>query len=187
MSNFEKSYKNNLMKQINNLVPYDEAEMHAKNEILKYLKENDNYLGEDDTIGHITASAWIVNNNKDKVILTFHKKLEMWIQLGGHTEKNETVIDAALREAYEESGLEEIRVLDENIFDVDVHEFPEKDNNKSHYHYDIRYLLEADEDKIIKISNESKDVKWVKFDELDTLIEEKALKRMMEKVLIMRS
>ena len=89
--------------------------------------------------GHITASAWILR--RGSVLLTHHRKLDRWFQLGGHLEPGETVAEGALREAAEESGLTGLRFLNEDIFDVDVHLIPARGTSPAHLHYDIRFLI----------------------------------------------
>ena len=74
-------------------------------------------------VGHITGSAWIVNRMGGRVLLTHHAKLGRWLQLGGHSDGDPDTLEVALREAREESGLE-VRAVDENIFDLDVHLIP---------------------------------------------------------------
>jgi len=75
-------------------------------------------------IGHITGSAWIVSPDRLHVLMTHHKKLNRWLQLGGHADGNPDVFTVALREAQEESGLKRIKPLAQQIFDIDVHPIP---------------------------------------------------------------
>ena len=95
--------------------------------------------------GHITGSAWLINPGGDKVLLTLHRKLQRWMQTGGHADGDPEPLRVALREATEESGIEDIRPLYREIFDIDIHRIPgnEAKNEPEHLHYDIRYLLEA--------------------------------------------
>ncbi len=183
MTKFEIEYKKQLITELNNYEAHDEEEIKAKRDILEFLDNNDSILGKNNTDGHITSAAWIVNHNRSKVILTHHMSLNMWIQLGGHTDDDESAYDAALREGYEESGLFKIEEVDKNIFDLAVHRFPERGTTKAHYHYDIRYLFEADEGLELSVSSESKDVEWVDFGDIETLTDEPAMRRMMLKSL----
>jgi len=156
----------------------DEA---AKNRILSYLKLAKSPLGKTDKGGHITASSWIVDADQNKYLLTHHKKLERWLQLGGHTECGESIYESALREAREESGLTDLQFLDRTIFDLDVHLIPARKDEPAHYHYDIRFLMQAKGEKNILISDESNDLKWIKSDDLRSYSDESSLLRMAEK------
>lgn len=110
--------------------------------------------------GHITGSAWIENVTGDKFLLTLHKKLKHWLQLGGHADGDTDILNVVYREIYEESGLKQLSLLHDGIFDISIHRFSEK-GQPEHLHYDIRFLLKTMEpDDSIKISNESLDLKW---------------------------
>jgi len=118
---------------------------------------------------HITGSAWIINATGDKALLTLHTKLNKWLQPGGHGEQNETVRDTALREAREETGLASLGLLSSGIFDIDVHRIPPNGDTPGHFHYDIRFILRGDEGEKLKISRESKGLRWVSFEEIPSL------------------
>ncbi len=118
--------------------------------------------------GHFTASGIVFNKEKTHILLTHHKFLNKWLQLGGHIDKTDSsVMEAALRECVEESGIKNLELLDDNIFDIDIHFIPEniKKNEKPHNHYDIRYLFVANNDNFI-LSDESFDLKWLEVDEV---------------------
>jgi len=115
--------------------------------------------------GHVTASCWLLNPSRDKVLLTHHKKLKRWLQLGGHCSLGETVKQAALREAYEESGIESIQFLSEDIFDLDIHSIPEKKQILHHWHYDVRYQMIAASENF-QVSDESLNLKWFLIEEI---------------------
>jgi|LGOV01.1.fsa_nt_gb 8-oxo-dGTP pyrophosphatase MutT (NUDIX family) len=178
MSNFQEKYKQALLYELNNYIAFDDEEKLAKDQILDYLDCNDVILAKENLKGHIVASAWIVNKSRNQVVLTHHKKLNIWAQLGGHKDENENPFDAALREGYEESGLENTIILNSKTFDLDVHIFPPNENSKEHYHYDIRYIFEVEDNSELTISSESKDLRWIDFDNLENVTNEKALIRM---------
>jgi len=112
--------------------------------------------------GHITTSALILNPGKTKMLLTHHKFLNLWLQLGGHFEKDPSLLDSAIRESKEESGIDEILPLSSEFIDLDIHEIPPnlKKGEPAHYHYDIRFLLQAKSEGLV-VSDESNDLKWV--------------------------
>ena len=118
--------------------------------------------------GHVTASCWILCPERDEVLLTHHRKLGIWIQLGGHLDVGEDVLDAALREAREESGI------------PDIHQIPENRKEAAHLHYDARFLFQAGS-KNFQISSESLDLAWVPLDRLEDYSDEDSILRMREK------
>ncbi len=132
-------------------------------------------------VGHVTGSAWIVDPLREKALLTHHHRLNRWMQLGGHADGDSDVLRVALREAREESGLEDIRPLGDSIYDVDVHRIPARGNEPAHYHYDVRFLLEADADRPLHLTPESKALAWVKLADVLKLTNERSVLRMVEK------
>ncbi|HTJ52742.1 MAG TPA: NUDIX hydrolase [Cyclobacteriaceae bacterium] len=119
--------------------------------------------------GHITGSAWIIDETKQYTLLTHHAKLNKWLQTGGHADGDENVLNVALREAEEESGLKNFKLLQPTIFDLDIHLIPERKDFPQHFHYDIRFLFEASMKEQLIISEESHDLAWKKIDEIDVL------------------
>lgn len=111
--------------------------------------------------GHITGSAWLLNPAGDKVLLTLHRNLKRWMQLGGHADGDADVPRVALREATEESGIRGIRILCPEIMDVDIHPIPARPakGEPAHFHYDIRFLMQAPHENYA-ISDESDDLAW---------------------------
>ncbi|MDZ7646212.1 MAG: NUDIX hydrolase [Cytophagales bacterium] len=91
--------------------------------------------------GHITGSAWIVDPSNTQALLVHHAKLNKWVQPGGHADGDENILQVALREAEEETGLKNFKVLSDPPFDVDIHLIPERADFPEHFHFDIRYLL----------------------------------------------
>jgi len=160
--------------------------------VLSFINSTPHCFERENIEGHVTASALITNPTMDRVILTLHKKLGKWLQLGGHADGESRVEQVALKEAQEESGLAELRFLmkapNKKVlpFDLDVHEIPERSNDPAHLHYDFRYLLVADSDDILSISEESTDLKWFSLDEAYELNLERSVKRQFEKLEILR-
>lgn len=131
--------------------------------------------------GHFTASAWVLGSSGKHVLLLQHVKLNCWLQPGGHCDGDQDFLAVATKEAYEETGLRHIKLMQEAIFDVDVHLIPPRKNELSHYHYDVRFLFEAD-DAVAPIKNhESEAVAWVPLDQVATLTQETSILRMVEK------
>jgi 8-oxo-dGTP pyrophosphatase MutT (NUDIX family) len=114
--------------------------------------------------GHVTGSAWIVSNDRNHYLLTHHRKLGRWLQLGGHADGDPDPLRVALREAREESGMREFEPLapgpEPFPLDVDVHLIPATPREPIHLHYDVRFLLIAAPGQEIARSDESLDLRW---------------------------
>ncbi len=109
--------------------------------------------------GHYTASAWVVSGDGARTLLTHHRKLGLWLQLGGHADGERDLAVAALKEAEEESGLGGLRV-EPAIFDLDCHWIPEHKGVPAHWHFDVRFVVEAGVDEGYVVSDESHDLAW---------------------------
>ncbi|HJD55491.1 MAG TPA: palindromic element RPE2 domain-containing protein [Rickettsia endosymbiont of Pyrocoelia pectoralis] len=180
---FNKNLQSQLNKNIVNSVGLGYKERGAKPIIIGETTSDD--VGESKSIdyGHFTASAFLLNHDKTKFLLTHHKKLNKWLQLGGHCKSDNDILAEAIREAREESGINEIEIISDQIFDIDVHYIPERPNEPAHYHYDIRFLLKTvNNDNFIK-NDESQELKWFSFAGYPWLdIElERSVTRMIEK------
>ena len=130
-------------------------------------------------VGHITGSAWLVDAAGERVLLTHHRKLGRWLQLGGHSDGDPDSLAVALREAREESGLE-VRALDDTIFDLDVHRIPARDDEPAHLHYDVRFLVVAEGERFRK-TDESHALEWVPAGAIRSLTGEESVLRMARK------
>jgi 8-oxo-dGTP pyrophosphatase MutT (NUDIX family) len=131
--------------------------------------------------GHITGSAWVVNADGSEILLTHHRKLNCWLQLGGHADGESDVLSVAIKEAEEESGLCGFQHLGEGIFDIDIHPIPARPNEPEHFHYDVRYVLRVEGCVEYTVSDESHDLRWVKPHEVETLTTEESMIRMVTK------
>ncbi|MGA0585729.1 NUDIX hydrolase [Dyella sp. KRB-257] len=110
--------------------------------------------------GHFTGSAWLVSGDGERVLLTHHRKLGCWLQLGGHADGDADLARVALREAEEESGLAGLRV-DGGIFDLDRHRIPARGDEPEHWHYDVRYVVRACGGEAFAVSPESLALAWM--------------------------
>jgi 8-oxo-dGTP pyrophosphatase MutT (NUDIX family) len=131
--------------------------------------------------GHITGSAWILSADGGQVLLTHHRKLDRWLQLGGHADGDPDVFAVALKEAREESGLHDFEALLDGIFDLDIHPIPARKGDPEHLHYDVRYLLRATGGTDYVVSDESHDLRWVPLAEVPALTAEESMGRMVRK------
>lgn len=155
--------RNKLIKQLQTYQPWDDEEFEAKEKMLNFIRSNPNCFDRTEP-NHFTGSAWVVNHDNTKFLLTLHKKLGFWTQLGGHVEEGDSdMLQVALREAKEESGLKSIACLHPEIFAIAI--YTNTIDGYSRFHFDINYLLQAvDPFETIKASDESVAVRW--FDEL---------------------
>jgi 8-oxo-dGTP pyrophosphatase MutT (NUDIX family) len=114
--------------------------------------------------GHVTASAWIVSPDRRRFLLAHHRKLDRWLQLGGHADGESDVRAVALREAREESGLDELAFVPAGglalPLDLDVHRIPPHDGEPEHEHHDVRFLLLAGPSAEPRASAESHALRW---------------------------
>lgn len=157
----------------------EEGDVAAR--FLEFARSGEELRGKGNPARHVTASAWIVNADRSRTLLTHHRKLGIWVQLGGHVDPGEAWRDAALREAREESGLSGFRFLEEGLFDLDIHPIPGKGDAAAHLHYDLRFILEADDRLQLSVSEESRDLRWVGFAELAQYSREESIARMAKK------
>ena len=132
--------------------------------------------------GHLTGSAWIVDAAREQTLLTHHVKLEKWLQLGGHADGDGDLLAVALREGTEESGLTRLRAVSAEIFDVDRHWIPARKAEEAHWHYDVRFMIEADPNELlVRAANESKELAWVPVSGVTALNPEESMARMLRK------
>lgn len=170
-----------LYKALSEYKPEDNTEKESVQKTLEFLNTNSNCFSRTNKKGHITGSALVIDG-MGNVLLNHHKLFDIWLQFGGHSDDDPNTLNVAKREVFEESGISDIDDLGGKIFDVDVHLIPankSKDKNE-HYHYDIRFLFIA-KNKDFKISDESKCIKWLSYDEAKLLVSEPSMIRMIDK------
>ena len=161
--------------------PEDSHALH----VLDFLDEHENFWQRDNSYGHITSSAWVVNEARNKILMTHHKKLDIWIQLGGHIEaEDNTIYEACERELREESGLKDFKLLYNDIFDIDEHNYHASANGfPEHFHLDIRLLFQGSSEEEINFDLlESNEVAWIPINEVEKYQNARSVMRMVEKV-----
>ena len=161
--------------------PFDEEESTMLEQTIQFVRNNNDCFERHLTIGHVTGSAWIVSPDRREVVLLHHAKLDRWFQPGGHADGDSDILRVALREAEEETGLRDIKVVSPAIFDIDVHMIPARVSEPEHIHYDIRFLLEASTGQPFIQTRETKEVRWVDVSEIAVLTTEKSIIRMNNK------
>jgi 8-oxo-dGTP pyrophosphatase MutT (NUDIX family) len=161
--------------------PSGQRETRMTERLRRFVEEHADCFDRSLAVGHVTGSAWILDSARAFALLTHHRKLNKWLQLGGHADGDPDVLRVALREAREESGLDAIQPVSEGTFDIDIHEIPARGAEQEHLHYDVRFLLEADRAAPLAVNGESRSLAWVALDRIAELNPEESISRMVSK------
>jgi 8-oxo-dGTP pyrophosphatase MutT (NUDIX family) len=160
------------------------AEATTTGQFIDFVTKHDDCFERSLLIGHVTASGWVLNNDQTSVLLMHHLKLDKWLQPGGHCDGDPDTLHVAMKECWEETGLQ-VQPISTAIFDIDIHEIPQRKEVPAHLHYDIRYLLRAEPDSAIAASEqETLDVKWVSLADVKKYSTEESVTRMLDKTII---
>lgn len=168
----------NLEKELREYEPFNEQEKRDKELILQWLQSDDKIFTRENKIAHITVSAWIVNNKRDKVLMAYHNIYDSWAWLGGHADGNKNLKEVILKEVEEESGIKEVKFLSTDIFSIEILTVDGHEKSgeyvSSHLHLNFTFLLEADEKLSLKIKpDENSGVEWIKVEEISKKSSEK--------------
>ena len=154
-----------LVESIKKYKPFNEQEEMDKALILNWIENNENAFLRENTVAHITASAWVVNRERSKVLMAYHNIYNSWSWLGGHADGETDLLAVAVREVKEEAGISNVRPVSDEIFSlesltVDGHVKKGK-YVSSHLHLNVTYLLEADSEESVSIkADENSGVAW---------------------------
>jgi 8-oxo-dGTP pyrophosphatase MutT (NUDIX family) len=161
--------------------PADEAEGRDRDRILDFVRRHPDPFDRRIAEGHLTGSAIVVSASGAEVLLVHHRKLDRWLQPGGHATAGETTAEAvALREAVEETGLRGLLLhpTAPRPLDVDVHDIPARGGEPAHQHLDLRYLVVAPEGAALSPQlEELHALRWVGWDEAGCLGDDPGLRR----------
>lgn len=177
----------NLKQQIESYKPYNEQEENDKQLMLKYIDTFEDVLTRENKMCHFTASNWIVNKERTKVLMIYHNIYKSWAWTGGHADGQSNLLKVALKEAQEETGLENLKLLSEEIYGlqiltVDSH-IKKGKFVPSHLHLDCCFLLEAYENEPLKIKeDENSGVKWIDIDKAIEITKEEKMKPIYKKL-----
>ena len=161
---------------------FDHAEASAKADALAFIRAYPECLHRSCLQGHLTASAWILSSDLRAAVLLHHKKLDRWFQPGGHVDGNPNLLESALREAAEETGLQvsDFNLASRAIFDIDAHTIPARPNEPKHTHFDIRYALTVNYQELPG-NAESHAVRFVNLDQVQLFNNTSSMVRLVKK------
>ena len=159
-----------IYEDISNYFPYNDQEAKDKKIILDFLDIYDDAFYRSNLLAHMTASAWVINENHDKILMAYHKLYDSWSWLGGHCDGNENCLQVAIKEVKEESGIENVKPVMDDIFSLEIlsvdGHIKNNDYVPTHMHLNITYLLQADDKQHLSIKeDENSDVAWFDIDE----------------------
>ncbi|MFF7840047.1 NUDIX hydrolase [Streptomyces ossamyceticus] len=150
-----------------------EEQPELRQAYLDHLAEHPDGIWKACGAGHITASGLVIDPERGRVLLTLHRKLRMWLQMGGHCEPEDTTLAAAaLREATEESGVTGLTLLPGGPVRLDRHPIPAP----CHWHYDVQYAVLAPSDAEHLVSDESLDVRWFPYADVADVADESVVR-----------
>ena len=182
----------NLKSEIENYKPYNEQEEKDKQTMLKYINTFDDVLTRDNEFGHFTASSWAVNKERTKVLMIYHNIYKSWAWTGGHADGESDLLGVAIRELKEETGVKNVNVVKDGIVSLEIicvnGHIKRGKYVSSHVHLNLTYLLEVDENEVLKIKeDENSGVKWVNIEDVEKVsneewVVEKVYKKLNEKL-----
>ena len=163
-----------LLKQLTAFVPFNEQEARDRELLLGCLRREPEVLTRKNPLAHFTASAWIVNPARTRVLMAYHNIYHSWSWLGGHADGESDLLAVALREVREESGIRSARPVSRDIFSVEALTVDGHEKRgayvSSHLHLNVTYLLEADEEEALSIKpDENSGVRWFTLEESETV------------------
>ena len=171
LSECDSSYgRAQLLESLRSYRPWNEQEAADRDEILRQIEHSPDIFTRDNRNAHMTASSWIVDPSRTKVLMVYHNIYDSWSWTGGHADGETDLLAVALREAREETGIAHVRPLRSDIYSleiltVDGHEKRGK-YVSSHLHLNLTYLLEADDsDLLVRKEDENSAVAWFSLDD----------------------
>ena len=180
-----------LLAELHAYLPSDEVENRHRTEMVNLLTFGPAAFSRSHFApGHFTASCYVLDDS-GRMLLHHHRRLNRWLQMGGHVEVDEAPAEAALREGAEESGLSDLALLENAIVDLDIHPIPAAKGEPDHHHFDVRYVARTAAPERIAIDRaESNELAWVTLDRAAELMpgpESQRVIRKIESLLRMRS
>ena len=184
----ESSDSMNLKENIESFIPYNIQEENDKKLILEYIDMFPDILTRDNKLCHFTASNWIVNKDRTKVLMAYHNIYNSWAWTGGHADGDEDLLRVSIKEASEETGINNLKLLSDGIFSIEI--LPVSAHIKrghfvsSHLHLNCTYLFEANEEDEIRIKeDENSGVSWIDIDKTIEVSQEEQMKVIYQKII----
>lgn len=177
-----------IIEQITKYNACNEQEQKDKETMLKFINSFEDVLTRDNEFGHFTSSAWVVNKEKTKVLMIYHNIYDSWTWTGGHADGEDDLLNVAIREVCEETGIKNVVPVVEDVFSLEIicvngHVKREK-YVSSHLHMNLTFLLEADENETLYVKeDENSGVKWVDIDEAVSISKEPWIKVIYQKII----
>ena len=155
----------NLLEQLEGYTPWNEQEERDRVVLLSMLKSGQDLWTRENETAHFTASAWVTNPTRTKVLMCYHNIYDSWSWLGGHADGDRDLLAVALREVGEESSLTSVRPVSENLFSLEILTVDGHEKRgryvPSHLHLNVTYLLEADDAEPLAVKpDENSAVGW---------------------------
>ncbi|MDO4467163.1 MAG: NUDIX hydrolase [Bacillota bacterium] len=161
------------IQQLQAYIPFNEQEERDRDLILAMVESHEDIFTRENSVAHITSSAWVTNKEHTKVLMAYHNLYDSWAWLGGHNDGNEDCLAVAIKEVKEESGIQEVIPVSKQIFSVEVltvdGHIKKGKYVSSHLHLNVTYLLEADD--TLEISNKEDENSAVGWFTLDQAVE----------------
>ncbi len=176
-----------LKEMIERYVPYNEQEENDKEMMLEYIRTFKDVLTRENRMCHFTASNWIVNKERTKVLMIHHNIYKSWAWTGGHADGDSDLLHVALKEAEEETGLKNLKLLSNGIYGIQIVTVDSHVKRgkfvPSHLHLDCCFLLEADEEEVLRIKeDENSGVQWIDIDKAVEVTKEEKMKPIYRKL-----
>ena len=160
----------NLYEQIKNYNPVNDQETNDKEQMLRFMEQNSDYLSRENQIAHFTTSIWTVNKERTKTLMVYHNLYDSWSWIGGHADGEEDLCAVAMRELQEETSVQFARLVSEEILSLETltvgGHMKRGQYVPSHLHFNLTFLAEADEKEALVVNaDENQAVKWWTFEE----------------------
>lgn len=177
----------NIKEELIKYIPYNEQEENDKRLMLEYIEKFEDVLTRKNELCHFTASNWIVNKERTKVLMIYHNIYKSWAWTGGHADGDNDLMQVALKEAREETGLKNLKVISDGIYSNEILTVNSHIKRgkfvSAHLHLDCCYLLEADENEELKIKeDENSGVKWIDIEKATEITNEEQMRPIYQKL-----
>ena len=176
-----------LKEELEKYIPYNEQEEADKELMLRYMDTFEDVFTRKNKMCHFTASNWIINKERTKVLMAYHNIYKSWAWTGGHADGDSNLLNVALKEAEEENGLKNLKLLSDGIYGIQIlcvdSHIKRGQFVSSHLHLDCCFLFEADENEIISIKpDENSGVKWIDINKVLEITNEEKMKPIYKKL-----